>query len=198
MKLILKTTNDKIHKYTKLNAQLLERTQTIESQLKTYSSETPLPILQAEQMKLTESVNKLQSRADEMRQRNVSTVGLIENLSAGKIDVCFVCSTFSPNSWTLRTPTNCNELAIKRTKNTRNANDCVWTWLMVLWKAIRNRSKIWLKTRRLKLTEQRVLTSINTNEPSLILCRCDFTSTPAGDLVGNRTTSSGSKQYRSD
>lgn len=87
MKLDLKTTNDKIHKYTKLSAELQERIRGIEQQLKTKSDEIPLPVLEAEHEKIAASINKLQLRADEIRQRDASTVGLIENLSTGKIDV---------------------------------------------------------------------------------------------------------------
>lgn len=169
MKLDLKTTNDKIHKYTKLNAEHQESIREIEQQLKTKSDEIPLPVLEAEHEKIAASINKLRLRADEIRQRDASTVGLIENLSTGKIDVVQFASP--AHSSRPRILPNCNGLATKLWRNSTSENACAWTWLMASWKAIRNRSKSWLKTRRLKQTKQRVSTSINTNEPSLIRCR---------------------------
>lgn len=69
-----------------------ERIKVIESQLKKDSDEVPLAILQANCNSLTEAVNKLQSRADEMKQREVPIVGRIEMHKHMEIDVCFSSS----------------------------------------------------------------------------------------------------------
>lgn len=69
-----------------------ERIKVIEAQLKKDSNDVPLPILEAEHEALVDTVNKLQSQADEMKQRNGPTVGLIETLLTWltKIDVCLL------------------------------------------------------------------------------------------------------------
>ena len=70
----LKTLDEKIGKYTKSISEKQERVKFIESQLKKDLNELPLPILQAQHDALTESINKLQSRADAMKQRDGPTV----------------------------------------------------------------------------------------------------------------------------
>lgn len=70
----LRTFDEKIGKYTKSISEKHARVKLIESQLKKDSNELPLPILQAQHDALDESVNKLQSQTDAMKQRNVTSV----------------------------------------------------------------------------------------------------------------------------
>lgn len=70
----LRTLNGKIAKYTKSIHETQSRVKTIESQLKKDSTDVPLPILQARHDALTESISKLKSRADEMKQHDGPTV----------------------------------------------------------------------------------------------------------------------------